>query len=180
MRHPVASITSMMSVTSPLALGPGRSALVDHVHTAISGITGEATGFGVHVETGGGRLTVTPGLAVDPHGRPIREPRPRATTENERFLRRADDAVAQARRTDAALTSAIESVVTSHLVSDFLPFLANTSADGRRFCTVWGADPLFVGEALPRGPYTHQFPLRTAAWINKPPDDPNSTDAINN
>lgn len=39
---------------------------------------------------------------------------------------------------------------------------SSTGADGRRFCTVWGMDPVFASEPLPAGPYTHQFPLRTA------------------
>jgi hypothetical protein len=92
----------------------------------------------------------------------LRLPRPRARTDAERFLQRADDAVIAARRTDVALVTATEGSATTRLITDFLPFLRSTSADGRRFCTVWGADPVFAGEPLPAGPYTHQFPLRTA------------------
>ncbi|HYI34868.1 MAG TPA: hypothetical protein VEX88_15525 [Glaciibacter sp.] len=149
-----------------IPVAEGQSATMQftqHVAGAVSGLgRGIVSGTDLQVEAGGGRLVVSAGLAVDAQGRDIRPPRFRARTDAERFLQRADDAAAAARRTDGALVAATEASVTTRLVTDFLPFFGSTSADGRRFCTVWGMDPVFASESLQAGPFTHQFPLRTA------------------
>jgi len=118
-----------------------------------------ADSWAVRVEEAGGEIVVSPGIAFDQAGREVR---PRARTDIERFLQAADDAVVAARSADPALVEATESIATARLVTEFLPLFGATNADGRRFCTVWGVDPVFVGEPLPAGPFTHQFPLRTA------------------
>jgi hypothetical protein len=148
----------------PVAEGrPAAAQFTDNVTGAVAGLgSASVSGADLDVEARGGRIAVSAGLAVDAHGRDIRTPRPRARTEAERFLQRADDSAASARHSDAALVAATEASVTSRLISDFLPFFSSTGADGRRFCTVWGMDPVFASEPLPAGPYTHQFPLRTA------------------
>ncbi|WP_411699535.1 hypothetical protein [Conyzicola sp.] len=94
-----------------------------------------------------------------------REPRaarPRARTDTEKFLVAADSAVEAARLSDTDLVRTNQLTATTGLLDDFLGIFGSTDADGRCFCSVWGADPVFDGAPLPSGPFTHQFPLRSA------------------
>jgi hypothetical protein len=86
----------------------------------------------------------------------------RARNDVERFLRTADAAVALRRRDDLDLGAAAVTDVTSGLVTEFLPLYSTTGPEGRRYTTVWGADPVFAGDPVPSGPFAHHFPLRTA------------------
>ncbi|MGR0221290.1 hypothetical protein [Agromyces sp. ZXT2-6] len=89
-------------------------------------------------------------------------PEPPAAEGDERFLVAVDRAVASARAVDRDLIRASRTDVASGLVTEFLPWFGSTGAEGRRFTTTWGMDPVFAGARLPAGPFVHQFPQRTA------------------
>jgi hypothetical protein len=144
---------------------PASAQLATHLSSAVAalpesevGAFGQVTGLRIVAEGPGLRLTS--GLAVDGAG--VQLPAVRARTADERFLRTAQSAVTAARRADPAFRAGVESVASSALLGDYLSLFAQTGPEGRRFTTMWGADPVFSGEPVPSGPYIHQFPLRTA------------------
>lgn len=93
---------------------------------------------------------------------PARGERVRARNDIDRFVLAADRSVAAARVADDDRISAIRTDVAAALVTDFLPFFPGTGAEGRRFTSVWGADPIFAGEPVPSGPFATHFPRRVA------------------
>ena len=107
-------------------------------------------------------VAATTAALREPAG-PVRDARSvRARNDIDRFVLAADRSVAAARVADDDRISAIQTDVTAALVTDFLPFFAGTGAEGRRFTSVWGADPVFAGEPVPSGPFATHFPRRVA------------------
>ncbi|MET0975060.1 MAG: hypothetical protein ABWX82_05300, partial [Leifsonia sp.] len=86
----------------------------------------------------------------------------RGPTPGARFPRAPETAVPATRGCAPAVRAGIESVASAALLGDYLSLFGQTGPEGRRFTSVWGADPVFRGERVAAGPYIHQFPLRTA------------------
>ncbi|QAY72004.1 hypothetical protein ET445_00325 [Agromyces protaetiae] len=118
---------------------------------------------GLRVTGAGGRIVLDPGRAFSARGEelPILAARARPRDDVERFLLGAAAAVEEARAID--LSPALREAAVAATLAEWLDvFALRTSPEGRRFTSSWGVDPVFRGEALPAGPYVHQFALRTA------------------
>ncbi|SFR93409.1 hypothetical protein SAMN04487846_0796 [Microbacterium sp. cf046] len=86
----------------------------------------------------------------------------RARNDVDRFVVATDRSVTAARLIDRDRVSAVETDVAAGLVTDFSPFFTGTGPEGRRFTSVWGADPIFAGDPVPSGPFATHFPRRVA------------------
>jgi hypothetical protein len=146
-----------------LGLGEGRadaSALLAKLREALDDVDGTARDVDIRLDRD--RLRLTSERPPDRLGRLVDRRRIDPANDDERFLAAADAAVTAARRSDAGLVATVETAATAALLAKTLAATSSTSAEGRRFCTAWGGDPVFEGSALPAGPFIHQFPLRTA------------------
>lgn len=86
--------------------------------------------------------------------------RVRARNASERFVVAAQWATAAAREHEVLDASRAE--VMAGVTAEFLPLFTTTGPEARRYCTTWGADPVFAGDRLPPGPFAGAFPRRTA------------------
>lgn len=103
-------------------------------------------------------------LAVPPPGRlagAARRIRPR--NADERFLLSVQSAVAKVRADEWQQARALpHGAISAAKLDQYLPLYTQTGPEGRKFTSVWGADPVFAAAAVAPGPFIHQFPLRTA------------------
>ncbi|WP_277369609.1 hypothetical protein [Rhodococcus rhodochrous] len=87
---------------------------------------------------------------------------PETRTDEERFLVATRRAITAARRDDDVMIKAVTSAAKAAQLVGFTPLFTQTGPEARRFTSIWGADPVFEGDAVPDGPYIHQFGLRNA------------------
>jgi hypothetical protein len=63
---------------------------------------------------------------------------------------------------DRSLTHELDIAAASDVIAEHLSLFGETGPEGRKFTSVWGADPVFASAPVASGPFIHQFGLRVA------------------